>query len=209
MTMDLYDVMRTTAAIREYEDRDVPNDVLHRILDGARFAPSGGNRQGWRVIVVRDRDVKRRLRDLYWEPWQAYIGKRDPGRDHRMRVMNRFVESLDDIPVILTFWADMPTIEFTDGDLGRPSVVGGGSVWPLVQNVALACRREGLGTAITTLLVRQEPEVRKLLQAPDEFGLVCVMTLGYPRRFASRLRRKPVSEFAYLERFGGEPVSPR
>ncbi|TMC08493.1 MAG: nitroreductase family protein [Chloroflexi bacterium] len=208
MTMDLYDVMRTTAAIREYEDRDVPNDVLHRVLDGARFAPSGGNRQGWRVIVVRDRAVKRRLRDLYREPWQAYIGKRDPGRDHRMRVMNRFVECLDDIPVILTFWADMPTIEFTDRDLDRPSVVGGGSVWPLVQNVALACRREGLGTAITTLLVRQEPEVRALLQAPDEFGLVCVMTLGYPRRFASRLRRKPVSEFAYLERFGGEPVSP-
>ena len=54
VAMDLYDVMRTTGAARQYTDHPLPDDVLERILDNARFAPSGGNRQGTHVVVVRD-----------------------------------------------------------------------------------------------------------------------------------------------------------
>ena len=56
--MDLYDVMRTTFAAREFTGEPLPDRTLYRILDNARFAPSGGNRQAVRIIVVRDKQTR-------------------------------------------------------------------------------------------------------------------------------------------------------
>ena len=67
--------MRCAPSTRRFTDQAPPRDVLHRVLDNARFAPSGGNRQGWRVIVVTDPELRRGLRDLYQEPWDAYMIK--------------------------------------------------------------------------------------------------------------------------------------
>src|SRR5205814_8580766 len=67
--VELRDALRTTGAIREFQDEPVPDEVLYRVLDTARFAPSGGNRQGWRIVVVKDREIRRRLRDLYLPGW--------------------------------------------------------------------------------------------------------------------------------------------
>src|SRR5262245_10990466 len=66
--------MRTTPATREYTDEDVSDDVLYDILEHARFAPNGGNRQAWRVIVVRDREVRRRVGELYDLGMREYVG---------------------------------------------------------------------------------------------------------------------------------------
>src|SRR5215467_9797978 len=71
--MELLDALRSTAAIRDFTDDPVPDDVLWRVLDTARFAPSGGNVQGWRVVVVRDADRRRELRDLYLTGWYEYL----------------------------------------------------------------------------------------------------------------------------------------
>ena len=71
--MDLIDTLRTTGAVREFTDEPVPDEVLARVLDTARFAPSGGNRQGWRLVVVQDPDTRRRLRDLYLDGWYPYL----------------------------------------------------------------------------------------------------------------------------------------
>lgn len=65
--------LRTTGAVREFTDEPVPDEVLFRILDTARFGPSGGNRQGWRVVVIRDPDTRRRMRDLYLPGWYEYL----------------------------------------------------------------------------------------------------------------------------------------
>ena len=62
--MELYDVMRTTFAARDFTDAPVEDAVIKKILDNARFAPSGGNRQGWKVIVVRDQSTRRELAPL-------------------------------------------------------------------------------------------------------------------------------------------------
>ncbi len=67
--MDLEQALRTTGAVRDFEDRDVPDDVLYGILDAARFAPSGGNRQAWRVIVVKDPALRAGLGALYLSGW--------------------------------------------------------------------------------------------------------------------------------------------
>ncbi len=73
--MELETVMRTTFAAREFLDEAVSDEQLYRILDNARFAPSGGNRQGWRVIVVKDADKRAKLRELIVPTFKRYIAQ--------------------------------------------------------------------------------------------------------------------------------------
>ena len=74
--MDLLEVMRCTPSTRRFTHDTVDVAVVERALENARFAPSGGNRQPWRVIVIGDPDTRRTLRDLYWPPWEAYVRAR-------------------------------------------------------------------------------------------------------------------------------------
>lgn len=195
----------------------MPREVLERVLDNARFAPSGGNRQGWRVVVVTDRERRRRLRELYAEPWDQYMietGGRaaleagedsglPPGRLRMLRGADEYAHNFDEVPVHLVICVVLEALAITDSELDRPSIVGGASIYPFVQNILLGLRREGLGTAFTTLLVPAEAEVRELLSIPDGVAIAGHISVGYrvdpwPRQ----LRRNPVSEFTFAERFG-------
>ncbi len=212
--MDLIEAMRHMPGCRDYEDRDVDDGVLYRVFDNARFAPSGGNRQGWRVVVVRDPDVRRRLRELYQGPWGRYVAEHygdlsslTPVRRRWLDAGTQFANELDLVPVHLLVWVDMSVIAVTDINAGRPSVVAGGSIFPFIQNVQLAARAEGLGTRITTLLSYAEEEVRALVNAPDGLALAALVVMGWPLRFATKLNRRPVETFAVLDQFGGEPLT--
>jgi nitroreductase len=213
--MDLVEAMRHMPGCREYEPRHVDDDVLYRVLDNARFAPSGGNRQGWRVVVVRDADARRRLRDLYQVPWQRYVATHygpaeEMSADRRRRVAesSAMAERLHEVPVHLTVWVEWSTLAVTDIDAPRPSVVAGGSIFPFIQNLQLAARAEGLGTRITTLLSYEEEAVRSLLRVPEGLALAALVLLGWPVRLPTRLSREPVESFAFLESFGGVPLRP-
>ena len=212
--MDLIEAMRHMPGCRDYEDRDVDDAVLYRVFDNARFAPSGGNRQGWRVVVVRDPAVRRRLRELYQGPWGRYVAEHygdlnslTAVRRHWLDAGTQFANELDLVPVHLLVWVDVSVIAVTDINAGRPSVVAGGSIFPFIQNVQLAARAEGLGTRITTLLSYAEDEVRALVNAPDGLALAALVVMGWPLRLATKLNRRPVETFAVLDRFGGEPLT--
>ena len=173
--MDLEEAIRTTASSHRFTDQDPPSHLIHRALELARFAPSGGNRQGWRVVVVRDPDTRRRLCELYLAEWEDYAakwygGELSPARQRKLDAGTRFARSIAQIPVHLAIWVDLTTLEVTDADLDRPSVVAGGSIFPFVQNLNLAGRSLGLGTRVTTLLSRREAVVRDLLGAPPPMG---------------------------------------
>ena len=73
--MELSEVMRTTAAVRAFTDEPVSPEALYRVLDDARFAPSGGNKQGWHVTVVRDLALRRQLADLSAANWARYLAE--------------------------------------------------------------------------------------------------------------------------------------
>ena len=73
MTDSFYELMRCAPSTRRFTDEPVDPSVLRRALDNARFAPSGGNRQGWRVIVVTDQRLRTRMRELYERPWDEYM----------------------------------------------------------------------------------------------------------------------------------------
>lgn len=207
---DLVAAMRNLPGCREYLDLPVEDAVLHRVLDSARFAPSGGNRQGWRVAVVRDANTRRALRDLYLAPWMRYVNEHygtdetmSEDRKRRVAEATRMAESMDEVPVHLLVWLDMSVVAVTDSAAGRPSVVAGGSVFPFIQNVQLAARAEGLGTRITTLLSEEEAAVRALVRAPDGWALAALVLVGWPVRLPKKLSREPVETFTWFERFDG------
>ena len=226
--MELVEVMRTTAAIWEFTDEPVSDAALYRVLDVARFAPSGGNRQGWRVVHVQDPSIRRRLRDLYLSGWYDYLaqgaaglvpwsalGDRDAERpavvgataiaDQAAAGPGGFAEHLDEVPVLLVVLADLRVLAAVDRDFDRYTLVGGASVYPFVWNIVLAARDAGLGGVITTILTREEPAVQELLGVPDECAVAAAVALGHPRRQPSRLRRAAVSEFTTVDRFTGRP----
>ncbi len=216
--MHLEQAMRTTASIRAFRPDPVPDAVLHRILDQARFAGSGGNRQGWRVIVVKDLEVRRALRDIYVEVWAEYAdGHRrglvpfspswTPSNEPLPPAPNDFADHLEDVPLLLLVLAELGALAITDRLLDRPSIVGGASVYTFVQNILLASRAEGLGGVLTTLLARAEPRVAELIGLPPTHAVAAMLALGYPVHQPTKLTRKPVAEFTTIDRADGPPFA--
>ncbi|HWF31994.1 MAG TPA: nitroreductase family protein [Solirubrobacteraceae bacterium] len=216
--MDLYEAMRCAPTSRRFTDDPVPADVLTRVLENARFAPSGGNRQGWRVVVVQDAERRAALRELYQPHWRAYMeqtgGARvladadsfEPKQVRGVTRANDYADALHEVPVHLVIGVRVEDLVVTDSELPRQSIVGGASVYPFVQNVLLGLRAEGLGAALTTLLIPAEAEVKRLLEIPEEIALAAHIGVGYRAEpWPKRLARKPVEEFAFGERFG-EPL---
>jgi len=224
------DALRSTGAVREFTEEAVPDDDVFRILDTARFAPSGGNRQGWRVIHVKDRDRRRALRDLYLPGWYEYLAQASAGlvpwapitdreaerqaRRHADEVAAQaaagpggFAEHLDEVPVLLVVLADLRALAAVDRDLGRYTMAGGASVYPFVWSLLLAARDAGLGGVITTMVIPQEAAVRRLLGVPDQFAVAAVVALGHPVRQPARLSRGAVADFTTVDGFDGMPLT--
>jgi nitroreductase len=186
--LDLVEAMTTTGTCRYYRPDPVPDELLERAFAAARFAPQGANVQPVRWVVVRKATLRRALADLYAPLWRDYLADLR-GRFPQLGPLPRpladadhFATHLSDVPVILVCCVRLDRVLATDADLGRLSVVGGASVYPFVQNVCLALRAEGVGTAITTLLCRREDEVRRLLDIPGRrgHGVPCRSRLSRP-----------------------------
>ncbi len=220
--MELTDAMRSQNSCRFYLADDVPDHVLYQAFDNARFAPQGGNRQPVRFLVVRDQRLKRELAELYMVPWNRYVEAAAAQRgiriddeygtekatwvggnaDRVLRNGDHFARHLAEHPVIIVVCADIASTHPTDTELGRVSVVGGASIYPIVQNLCLALRDQGVGTALTTLLCAYEKEVKELLSIPDELSTVAHVVAGYPaQQFPTKLSRLPVEEFVFIDDF--------
>ena len=225
--------MRTTPSTRDYTDDDVPDDVLFDILDDARFAPNGGNRQGWHVIVVRDPAVRARISELYQLGMQEYVAHVDaglvpfvaseaydrnpPGSPSRPAVdleaarrtplPEGFQAHIGQAPVLLVITLDLSAVAAVDSGMGRLSIAAGASVYPFAHNILLAARDRGYGGHFTSVLARQEPALRRLLGIPEEQVLATMLPIGRPVREITKLRRVPVESFTTLERSDGKPFT--
>lgn len=207
--MDLREAIESNGTCRYYRTDQVTREVLGRALDASRFAPSGGNRQPVRFVVVTDADLKLALQALYLPRWRVYVGAMTRGDvsvdtlPAMVRNADHFANHLHEIPALVVVCARLADCYATDTDLGRLSVVGGASIYPAVQNFLLGCRAEGLGTALTTLLVADEPKIKPLLGIPDDISTVAFIGVGYPEKpFPKRLRRRPLDEMVFANRYG-------
>jgi nitroreductase len=212
--MDLYEAMSTCRAVRRHKPDPIPDDVLRRVLEAATWGPTGGNAQPWRIVVVRDAAKRRALRDLYLPLWQEYskeymeaskglTGDAAAKRDRMLGAATHLAEHLEVSPAIAVFVFDVRRMAITDDGLGRPSVVGGASIYPAVQNLLLACRNEGLGCVLTTLLCKAEPQVLSLLEIPKPWATAAFVPIGWPAsKGHGPITRRPVENMAFGDRFG-------
>lgn len=215
---ELYHCMSTLRAVRRLRSDPIPDAVLGRILQAAAWAPSGGNVQPWRVVVVRDAAKRTALGDLYRPLWADYaVGARKglarlqgealAKQERMLKAADHLGEHFGCAPVILLFCFNPERMAITDAELGRPSVVGGGSVYPAVQNAMLACVAEGIGCTLTTLLCFAEDSVRALFGVPDDWYTCAVMPIGYPvGKGHGPISRRPVAKLAFADSWG-EPLA--
>ncbi len=224
--MDLTEALRTTGAVREFTDEPVEDATVFRLLDIARFAPSGGNRQAWRVVLVKDPAVRRAVRDVYLPGWYEDLAQVAAGLTPWAVVTDReleaasvagagdiaaaaaagpggFAEHFDQVPAMLVLLADLARLATVDRDSDHYTMVGGASIYPFAWSVLLAARTEGLAGVMTTMVVRDEAAIRELLGIPGTHTVAGVLALGHPVHQPSRLRRGEVGEFATVDRFDG------
>ena len=222
--MDLTEVMRTTFACRQFTEDDVDDATVHRILDSARFAPSGGNRQGNHVIVLRDKQVLEQLLPLIREGASIYTEQRRAGEapwqtihptsvdeaairanpeEDSMRTRGTIVGA----PVVLIVTLDLSVTASFDKYLDRIGVISGASIYPFVWSILLAARNVGLGGVLTTYLADKEPEVQQLLNIPSHHAVAALVPLGHPVKQLTKLTRASVEQIATCGTFDGPPLT--
>jgi nitroreductase len=227
--MELTDAMRSTHANRYYKSDPVPTEVFYKAVEVARFGPQGGNRQPVRFLIVTDPEKKAQLQEWYLEPWNKYMeaslagikaidtqsgdqkatttGMKDPAK--AFEAANHFAQNFGKHPAIIVVLADIEETHPTDTDLGRLSIVGGASVYPLAQNLCLALRNEGVATTFTTLLCAYEPQVKELLDIPENLSCAAFIAAGYPEKpFPTKLTRRPVEEIAFIDSLDNPVTDP-
>ncbi|HEU0073296.1 MAG TPA: nitroreductase family protein [Dehalococcoidia bacterium] len=168
--------------------RDVDDSLIEQILEVGTHAPSGGNRQIYRFIVIRDPEIKRQLAEIY-----DTLGAQRYGN-----------------PESRTTWAQMPVM------IAACSIPGSGppgaatsasrsataaSVMPAVQNMLLAITALGLGSVLTTLWKEEEATINKLLGLPEGAEIHAILPIGWPDRKYGRNHRKPISEVSFRDRW--------
>jgi nitroreductase len=205
--MGLFDVMYHCRAMRRLDSKEVPEELLVKLIDAANQAPSGSNMQAGRWIVVRDADVKQQLAALNRKGIEAYIGDQldNPGslphhsEEKRRRMVQSVIwqmEHMHEIPALIIACMDF-------GVKVDPATMamGGGSIWPGIQNLLLAARALGLGAAPTTLALTDQAAVAKVLDLPETMAAFCLIPVGYPLGNFGPVTRKPVSEIMRFDRW--------
>ena len=205
--MDVYEALYTTRAMRRCKPDPIPLDAQQRILDAAIRAPSGGNTQNWRFMLVDAPDVKAKLgpiyRDCLGKLWVTFYKDRieaahanpdDPESASMLRVQRsaqHLADHFEEYPLLL--------FSFVQYD---PS---GGSIYPATWSAMLAARAEGIGASLTSVFVFQVDPVLEILGVPKEEGWLfssCV-TFGYPTGRWGVAPRRPVHEVSYRNSWGG------
>ena len=219
--MELYDVMRTAFSARDFTDQPVPDETLLRILDNARFASSGGNRQPWYVIAVREQETREALVPLIAPAYQRYLAQVRAGENPwntvdptsvtaedvaAVKPPIAFLTRLVKAPTLLFVCADLRVVASMDSELDRAGVISGASIYPFVWNILLGARNEGFGGTLTTFIAASEPQLQELLGLPDHVAFAAMIPMGKPVKQLTKLKRNPVQEFAVFDRWGGPTI---
>ncbi len=217
--MDLFEAMYTTRALRRYKPDPIPDGIMTKILEAATRAPSGSNQQNWVFVVVKDPQRKTKISDIYHRGGQIltaiYSNRPRPAHmDEKqyntlMNAAGYLFEHMNEAPVLL--FACLRQEGFGAIDNLPPEILSamsgvarmsGSSIYPAVQNIILACRAYGIGTVLTTLHMLFEDEVKEILGLPPEIQTYALMPMGYPINKFGPVKRRPVSEVAFLDTYG-------
>jgi nitroreductase len=194
-----FDTINTQRAIRHLKPDPVPRELIERLIEAGTKAPSGGNSQGWKFLVITDPDTKATIAEYYFRVWEKSYGSQNPTppsvQDHVLSSAQYLADHMAEVPVLL-----MACIQHD----GSPSTMNrGSSIYPAVQNILLAARALGLGSAITTMHKQYEDEVKALLGIPENVETAALLPIGYPQdgyKYGPT-RRAPVNKVTYWEKW--------
>lgn len=200
---DLFEIIRTTRSIRRLKPDPVPSELIRQILEAGTCAPSGGNMQRWRFLVIRDPQVKQEASALYRKAWDEIVapryrsGQPAPGTsrerfDRMLAAAEHLAHHIQEAPV----WI-VPCLQ---GE--APTRTAGSSIYPAVQNMLLAARALGLGATLTTLYLNFEQEVEAALGLPPDWHSYAILPIGYPLGRFGPVRRVALSDVVFEDRWG-------
>ncbi len=202
---DIFEILHNTRAMRRLKPDPVPDDLIRRILDAAIRAPSGGNHQTWRFLVIKDIEIKKRVQVVYKKAYDNVIGPRyssatpPPGSnkakyDRQHSAVEYLTDHYHEAPV----WI-VACIEHGDE---KPNRSSGASIYPAVQNMLLAARALGLGSTLTTRHLLYEKESEEALDLPPGVHSYAILPIGYPMGNFGPVGRGDLGEFVYEDRWG-------
>ncbi len=202
---DFFEVIGTQRAMRRLKPDPVPQEYIKKVIWAATRAPSGGNAQPWRFLVIQDPETRKKIAELYSSVWEEYVrpayasaatlqGEAAESNARVLRSAQYLADHMADVPVLI--------LACTFTQAVNAGVASGSSIYPAVQNLMLAARALGLGTALTTLHRQKQDEVRELLGIPETVETAALIPLGWPKgKFGTGLRQ-PVEDVTYWERWG-------
>jgi nitroreductase len=202
-THDLFAIMATTRSMRRLKPDPVPTALIRKILEAGVFAPSGGNMQRWRFLVIRDAKVKQTIGAYYKRAWDEAVYPRyrsgepapgtSPERFHRMLDAAQYLaDHIHEAPVWIVPCMGGPA----------PTRTSGSSIYPAVQNMLLAARALGLGATLTTLYLNFEKEIDAVLGLPSDVHTYALLPIGYPMGRFGPVRRVPLGDVVYQDKWG-------
>lgn len=178
---DLMEVILNRRSIRNYQDKEVPEEVLGRVLEAVRWAPSWANTQCWEIIVVTSQEVKARL--------QQTMGKGNPA-----------TRSMVEAPIVLGVCGKLQSAGLYKGQV--TTKFGDWFMFDLglaTQTLCLAAQNEGLGTVIAGLFDHER--AKEVLEVPEGYELVTLIPLGYPAKGSGAPARREVAQFVHRDKF--------
>jgi nitroreductase len=202
-THDLFDIMTTTRSMRRLKGDPVPDDLIRKILEAGVAAPSGGNMQRWRFLVVKDAAVKKTVGAYYKRAWDEVVAPRyGAGEPAPGTSPERFKRMLDAAQYLADHIHEAPVWIIPCMGGGTGTRTSGSSVYPAVQNMLLAARALGLGATLTTLYLNFEKEVEAALGLPSDVHSYALLPIGYPMGRFGPVRRVPLAEVVFEDRWG-------
>ncbi len=207
----IFEIIYSTRAMRRLKPDPIPEETLKKIVDAGTHAASGGNSQDWAFILVRDPELKRFIRDYYWNSWQQIRADMPiptdmpPAQQRMLNAAAHLAAHMDEVPVILLacMLKEYPPL----APLGNQRANAGavyGSIYPAVQNMLLACRALGVGTTLTTLHCFFEEELKQKLGIPENMEVSALLPLGFPEGKFGPTSRRPVEEVIHWDRWGNQ-----
>src|SRR3979411_2572871 len=199
----LFEIMQTTRSMRRLKPDPVPAGLIRKSLEAGVSAPSGGNMQRWRFIVVRDPKVKQTVGAYYKRAWDEVVAPRyGAGEPAPGTSPERFKRMLDAAQYLADHIHEAPVWIVPCLEGANPTRTSGSSIYPAVQNMLLAARALGLGATLTTLYLSFEKEVEAALGLPADVHSYALLPIGYPVGRFGPVRRIPLADVVYLDGWG-------
>ena len=200
---DVFEVIHTMRAMRRLKPDPVPDELIRKILLAGQAAPSGGNTQRWRFLVIKDTEIKKKVQVYYKRAFDEVVGPRylnspaPPGQSaeshRRTRAANEYLtDHYHEAPV----WI----VACLEGD--TPNRSSGSSVYPAVENMLIAARALGLGSTLTTRHLQYEKETEAAMGIPPGWHSYAILPIGYPMGRFGPVGRGPLAEVVYLDGWG-------